>query len=30
MNERRNEYIAVLRAADRDDFSALLKFVGAC
>jgi Fic-DOC domain mobile mystery protein B len=29
MNERRNEYIAALRAADGHDFSALLKFVGA-
>jgi len=29
MNERRNEYIAALRAADRHDLSALLKFVGA-
>ena len=29
MNERRNEYIAALRAADRHDFSALLEFVGA-
>ncbi len=29
MNERRNEYIAALRAADGNDFSELLKFVGA-
>ncbi len=29
MNERRQQYIAALRAADRHDFSALLKFVGA-
>ncbi len=29
MNERRNEYIAALRAADRHNFSDLLKFVGA-
>jgi len=29
MNERRNEYIAALRAADGHEFSALLKFVGA-
>jgi Fic-DOC domain mobile mystery protein B len=29
MNERRNEYIAALRAADGHDFSALLKFVEA-
>lgn len=29
MNERRNEYIAALRAADGHDVSALLKFVGA-
>jgi Fic-DOC domain mobile mystery protein B len=29
MNERRNEYIAALRAADGDEFSPLLKFVGA-
>ena len=29
MNERRNEYIAALRAADGHDFGALLKFVGA-
>ena len=29
MNERRNEYIAALRAADRHDFSALFEFVGA-
>ncbi len=29
MNERRNEYIAALRAADGHDFSALLKFCGA-
>jgi len=30
MNDRRNEYIAALRAADRHDFSELLNFVGAC
>jgi Fic-DOC domain mobile mystery protein B len=29
MNERRNEYIAALRAADGHEFSPLLKFVGA-
>ena len=29
MNERRDEYIAALRAADGHDFSELLKFVGA-
>lgn len=29
MNERRNEYIAALRAADGHDLSALLHFVGA-
>jgi Fic-DOC domain mobile mystery protein B len=29
MNERRNQYIAALRAADGHDFSKLLKFVGA-
>ena len=29
MNERRNEYIVALRAADGHDFSPLLKFVGA-
>ena len=29
MNERRNQYIAALRAADKHDFSKLLKFVGA-
>ena len=29
MNDRRNEYIAALRAADGHDFSALLKFSGA-
>lgn len=29
MNERRNEYIAALRAADEHEFSPLLKFVGA-
>jgi Fic-DOC domain mobile mystery protein B len=29
MNERRNKYIAALRAADEHDFSELLKFVGA-
>ena len=29
MNERRDQYIAALRAADRHDFSALLEFVGA-
>lgn len=29
MNARRNEYIAALRAADRQDFSELLAFVGA-
>jgi Fic-DOC domain mobile mystery protein B len=29
MNERRNQYIAALRAADRHDISALLEFVGA-
>ena len=29
MNERRNEYIAALRAADGYEFSPLLKFVGA-
>jgi Fic-DOC domain mobile mystery protein B len=29
MNERREEYIAALRAADEHDFSNLLKFVGA-
>jgi len=29
MNERRNEYIAALRAADGHDFVALLEFVGA-
>lgn len=29
MNERRNEYIAALRAADGHDFSLLLLFVGA-
>ena len=29
MNERRNQYIAALRAADRHDFSVLLEFVGA-
>lgn len=29
MNERRNDYIAALRAADKHDFSALLAFVGA-
>ena len=29
MNERRNQYIAALRAADRHDFSSLLEFVGA-
>ena len=29
MNERRNEYIAALRAADGHDMSALLEFVGA-
>lgn len=29
MNERREQYIAALRAADRHDFSALLEFVGA-
>jgi Fic-DOC domain mobile mystery protein B len=28
MNERRNKYIAALRAADEHDFSELLKFVG--
>ena len=28
MNERRNQYIEALRAADRHDFSALLKFLG--
>jgi len=28
MNERRNQYIEALRAADGHDFSALLKFVG--
>ncbi|NOY70891.1 MAG: mobile mystery protein B [Gammaproteobacteria bacterium] len=28
MNERRNKYIAALRAADGHDFSALLEFVG--
>ena len=28
MNERRNQYIAALRAADRHDFSVLLEFVG--
>ncbi len=29
MNDRRNEYITALRAADRHDFSKLLSFVGA-
>ena len=29
MNERRKQYIAALRAADRDEFSKLLEFVGA-
>lgn len=29
MNERRRQYIAALRAADKHDFSALLEFVGA-
>jgi len=29
MNERRNQYIAALRAADGHDISALLEFVGA-
>jgi hypothetical protein len=29
MNERRNQYIAALRAADGHDFSALFDFVGA-
>jgi Fic-DOC domain mobile mystery protein B len=29
INERRDQYIAALRAADRHDFSALLEFVGA-
>ena len=29
MNERRNEYIAALRAADGHDYTALLNFVGA-
>ncbi|MGS2718466.1 mobile mystery protein B [Eionea flava] len=29
MNERRDQYIAALRAADRHDLRALLKFVGA-
>ncbi|MCG8486611.1 MAG: mobile mystery protein B [Chromatiales bacterium] len=29
MNERRDQYIAALRAADGQDFSALLEFVGA-
>lgn len=29
MNERRNQYVAALRAADGHDFSALLEFVGA-
>ncbi len=29
MNERRNQYIAALRAADEHDFRALLEFVGA-
>ncbi|MEW8626621.1 MAG: mobile mystery protein B [Candidatus Thiodiazotropha sp.] len=29
MNERRDQYIAALRAADGHDFSALLEFVGA-
>ena len=29
MNERRNQYIAALRAADKHDMSALLAFVGA-
>lgn len=28
MDERRDQYIAALRAADGHDFSALLKFVG--
>jgi len=28
MNERRNQYIAALRAADKHDMSALLEFVG--
>lgn len=29
MNERRGQYIAALREADRHDYTALLKFVGA-
>jgi hypothetical protein len=29
MNERRDHYIAALRAADGHDMSALLEFVGA-
>ena len=29
MNERRDQYIAALRAADKNDFSKLFKFVGA-
>ena len=29
MNERRDQYIAVLRSADKHDFSQLLEFVGA-
>jgi hypothetical protein len=29
MNERRNQYIAALRAADGHDISALLEFLGA-
>ena len=29
MNERRNQYVEALRAADRHDISALLEFVGA-
>lgn len=29
MNERRDQYIAALRATDKHDFSKLLEFVGA-
>ncbi len=28
MNERRDQYIAVLRAADKQDLSKLLEFIG--